>query len=232
MNRLVIIALQTALGVTAACGSNPQDGGPATPICKGPPAADCFFPVDDLSFVTAAGVITDGNSTGRASNSAAGKVCMSGTLADAGPTYANWGALLALPADKRNPERTRILAPFDAAGLGITQVQFTIESPPITGVMASITQVAQLECPDAPADCLTAAAFDLQLVTKAGTITAQLSAAKQPNWGDPSLVLNPAMLHGLQFSATSAQGASLDYDFCIRDLKFLDAEGKEVGPAR
>jgi hypothetical protein len=236
MKRLVIIALLGTLGTTTACGSDNQGevGETATPICKGPPTVACFIPVANVPFVIRAGAITDGVSTARVKSPTPGTICMSGTLADAGPTYANWGALLALVIAERNQERTRILSPFNAEQLGITQVQFTLESPPATGIAPAISEVLNVECPDNPANCLTAAPFYLKndVITTTRTITASLGAATQPSWGDPNLLLDPTMLNGLQFDTRTIQGTSVEYDFCVHDVKFLGADGTEVVPPR
>lgn len=241
MRRPFIIALLGTLGHIAACASNRPDdgGGKETPICKGPPVEECVLPVDSVAFVLRAAPITDGVSTARVTNPVPGTVCMTGTLADAGPTYTNWGAILGFPIAEANADKTGILSPFNAEQLGITQVQFTIESPPVTGVGPAITQVAKLECKDDLASCLTAAPFYLKneagaqaLITTTRTMTAPLGTAAQPTWGDPQLALDPTRLFGLQFGVGTLQGTSLDYDFCVHDLRFLGADGKEIVPSR
>jgi hypothetical protein len=235
MKRPVLIALLGTLGATAACGSDHQSnsGGATTPICKGPPSDSCFLPVANVPFVIRAGTVTDGVSTARITNPAPGTVCLSGTLADAGPTYANWGAILVLDIAAWNQERTQV-SPFPAEQLGITQVQFTLDSPPATGIAPAVMEVLNLECPNNPGDCLTAVPFYLksEVITTARTITASLSAAEQPSWGDPRLMLDPNRVYGLQFDGKTTQGTTADYDFCVHDLKFLGADGTEIVPAR
>ena len=45
-------------------------------------------------------------------------------------------------------------------------------------------------------------------------------------------MLDPSMLYGLQFDVRPIQGASVEYDVCMHDVKFLGADGQEVTPAR
>lgn len=251
MNKRFIIAPLGTFGHLAACGSNGTDAGAgtdaaasndtaavkATPICTGPAVEACVLAVDGLPFVLTAVAVTDGASTARVTHPAPGRVCLSGTLADAGAGSANWGVILGLPIAERSADRTRILSPFNAEQLGITQFQFTIERPPATGVRPAITQVAKLECPDDPGSCLTIINLRDEtgaqaLITTTRTMTVPLSTSAQAPSDAPQLPMDLTRMNGVQFGAGALQGTNLDYDFCIHDLKFLGADSKEIVPLR
>jgi len=228
---MLLGALAGMMALNLGCGAS----GPAeqtTAVCVGPPTDPCIIGVTGPSFVHAAAPITDGVSTAMV-RYAAGRFCMSGKL-DPGPTNANWGAFLGLPLTEWTP--TAIPAPFDATARGITQVQLTIEQPPVAGLLVQLSAVQRADCLDIPA-CLTAAPFELAddngdqvLVEEPGTITAPLASFIQPNWGDPSLVFDMRLISALRVVAPTLPGVVVDYDFCVRDIKFLDAGGREVSP--
>ena len=82
-----------------------------------------------------------------------GKVCIQGTVAPGGYAYlvlwfTEYNAL-------QNYDITAVLKPFDAVALGITQVAFSIDSPPSNGVTVQATILKQLDCPAGGNDCRT-----------------------------------------------------------------------------
>jgi hypothetical protein len=222
-----------ALGALAllglGCGANePQVQ--STPTCVGPPTPECIIPVDDGSFVRAAVLATDGVSTATGSYTP-GRVCMSGNLVAGPANSTNWGSVLVLPV---TDAATR--SPFAASSRGVEQVQFTIDPPPPTGLTVAFGAFQRADCLTVP-DCLTAADFFLAdsngvltIVDTARTVTAPLTAFIQPSWGDSNLSFDPDLIASLNLQPQLLPGVALSYDFCVRDIKFLDAGGREVLP--
>jgi len=223
--------LLPALALSSACAASDPRNIQATPTCSGPPTdPNCILTVDDEPFVRAAVGVTDGTSTARVEHNA-GSFCLSGTL-DPGPTGTGWGAVLVLAFDERRADGTS--TPLDAAALGIAQIEFTITNPPVTGVRPAIDQLTSLGCNLIP-DCLTSflpmdASGNPTTATATGTSRTPFSAFKQPSWGDPEQTFDASLLANVAFTALPLAGAPIDYDFCVRDLAFLDANGDEVSP--
>jgi hypothetical protein len=142
--------------------------------------------------------------------------------------------------------RTRIVAPFDANELGIMQIQFELEILPTSGVAPGpIDIVVAMDgvldpraCAESLFGCVTPHPFQLtnemgaqERIHASRTITAPFSAFKDL-WGDGSQKLDPARLNALMFGVGKAQTTSLGYDFCVHDVKFLGADGREVVPTQ
>ncbi|MFL5304491.1 MAG: hypothetical protein ACJ8F1_04730 [Polyangia bacterium] len=224
------LGVAVGLGLQPACGG----GGPqeqTTPVCSGLPSGTCVLTVED-GFVDAALVVTDGVSNGKVRYTP-GRFCMSGKE-DPGATNMNWGSLLILSLAPDAP--VGIAAPFTAAARGITQVQFTVDPAPISGLRVELSSVQRADCLTLP-DCFTTAPFVLTndgstptVVEDAATVTASLTSFVQPNWGTPGLAFDKDLIVGLQFGPQQLPGVVADYDFCIRDLKFLNAAGQQVSP--
>ena len=200
----------------------------------GLPIDSCILTVSEPGFVRAAGVVTDGVSTGTVRHTPE-RFCMSGKL-DPGDTNMNWGSLLVLPLTERTP--TGIAAPFTAAARGIAQVQFTVDPAPISGLTVGFGTFQRADCLTVP-DCLDAAAFFLMdsgsgttetVIDASGTVTASLDSFRQPNWGDPALSFDTNLIAHIELVPQMLPGVVLDYDFCVQDVKFLDAAGSEVSP--
>jgi hypothetical protein len=223
------IGVALSLAVNAGCVSNASHE-ETTPSCVGQPTnPDCILDVHERSFVRAALPVTDGVSTATVSHTP-GRFCMSGSL-DPGPNNTNWGALLVLPLTEDTPT-----APFSAAARGIAQVEFTLDPPPAAGLTVTFAAFERADCLDVP-DCLTAAPFVLAdgsgaeiIVDESGTIAAALTSFVQPSWGDPALTFDPDLIEALQFGPQLLPGVVLPYDFCVRNVRFLDAAGREVSP--
>jgi hypothetical protein len=228
---MLLGALAGLMALNQACGSS-GPGEQTTPVCMGPPTESCILAVDGHPFVHAAGTITDGVSTGKVRH-AGGRFCLSGRL-DPGPTNANWGAFLALFLTHGDAQG--IPAPFDAPAFGITQVQLTIEQPPVAGLVIQLSAVQRADCLAIP-DCLTPAPFELadgngdqMIVEEPGTITAPFTSFVQPSWGDASLAFDPSLVATMRVVPLTLPGVVLDYDFCVRDVRFLDGGGRVVAP--
>ena len=63
-----------------------------------------------------------------------------------------------------------------------------------------------------------------------GSVTVALADFLIPDGNHPNATLDPTLLTGLHFYVRPAPGMPLDYGFCLRDLAFLDAGGKEISP--
>ena len=148
---------------------------------------------------------------------APGKLCLAGRVSPGGFAGLN------LNFATRNQDGTKILEPFDAASRGITQMAFTIDSPPSTGLTIGITAIAQLDCPGDPLAC-SSPGFIIEAAATPGPVVVSLAALKSVD--APTLVLDTSKLDAMFLQYHQAG----DYNFCIRDLKFLDAQGNVVEP--
>jgi hypothetical protein len=225
MTRIIFIgALLGGLGLSGGCGSSAPNQS-TSPDCVGPTEPNCSIAVDDRSFVRWAGPATDGELSTAVVEHTPGKFCMSGTL-DAGPSGSGWGAQLTLALNEGPPMDGRTITPFDATSHGITQVRFTVDSPPSTGVLPQLTDLESASCTRAP-DCFST--FDRSAaVIEPGPVTMALADFLIPDANHPNTTLDPTLLTGLHFSVGPAPGVALNYGFCIRDLALLDAGGQEI----
>jgi len=231
MDKIICLGVLVGIVLLPACGGNgPEEQ--TTPTCVGLPTDSCILTISEPGFVRGAGVVTDGVSTGMVRHTP-GRFCMSGKL-DPGATNTNWGSLLILPLTERTP--TGIAAPFTAGARGIAQVQFTVDPAPISGLAVGFSAVQRADCLTIP-DCFTAADFILMdsgstetVIDASGIVTASLDSFRQPNWGDPALSFDTNLIAGLEFPPQMLPGVAFDYDFCVQDVKFLDAAGGEVSP--
>ncbi|MEP6654681.1 MAG: hypothetical protein ABJA82_15065 [Myxococcales bacterium] len=233
--QLLMSVLLGTVGFVAGCGSNGTTAAHSCVSAEGLICQPSGFP-----FVTLAGASSDAcagsrlgtcpdpplsATTARLSTPEAGKLCLSGTVA------ANDGwAKIVFVFTAFNLERSKVLKVFDADALGITQVAFTIDSPPNGGVTIDAAVVTATDCPAGPRDCFTQG-FDLMTPTQTGILesftapgpqVALFTNFKQTRAG-VSQIFDTSALQHLEFIV--GQGV---YNFCIHDLKFLDAAGNEV----
>lgn len=231
-NRLWMGVFAGSLGFAVGCGTN--QAAPA-PSCIDADGLVCH--PSGLPFVGFAGASSDACAGARLGTCPspplsattavltapeAGKLCLSGTAGADG-----W-AKIVLVFTTFNLERTKVLKVFNADALGITQVAFTIESPPSDGITIDAAIVTATDCPAGPGDCFTQG-FDLMTptgglmsYTSAGEKVARFADFKQTSTG-VSQTFDTSALHHLEFIV--GQGV---YNFCIHDLKFLDTAGAEV----
>jgi hypothetical protein len=218
-----------ALGLTSACGS--EEGEQVTAAnCITPVDPTCRIPVEGPSFARWTGAVTDGVDGGASTaivRHAPGKFCMSGTV-DSGPTNSGWGAVLLVGLTLRDQAAMGAVVPFDAAARGIAQVRFAVDDPPIGGLLPQIAQLQSADCNKIP-DCV--ATFSVPTyVTMPETITEPFPAFRQADGTHSNSALDQTLITGLQFYVPSLPGLAYDYDFCVRDLAFIDAAGQEVRP--
>lgn len=171
----------------------------------------------------------DGTSTMLLTSPAAGQICMSGTAADAGPDYALWGAGIGLQLAATEDEGKTVTSAFDAEALGITQFSFSITGVPLTGIRVGMTIVGEgADYEENPFINKGGAGGD---VKSDSTYTMALADLAQPEWGLADAVFDPSSLHSLQFQVVTVPNAATEYDFCVSDIQFLDADGAVVeGP--
>ena len=236
----VLVGVLTVVG-GVGCGS---DSGGASPELIDILQRPAGFPfvvgaviVDDLCEGGSAHSCDIGKSPPAGSTTAAltfpedGKVCIQGTVAPGGYAYlvlwfTEYNAL-------QNYDITAVLKPFDAVALGITQVAFSIDSPPSNGVTVQATILKQLDCPAGGNDCRTSgfALVDapnsgVQVVIKdPGTVVAPFANFEQTD-RTMSAVFDTAQLDAVIFTVINGP-----FDVCLHDFKFLDPAGNEVVPS-
>jgi hypothetical protein len=223
-----VIALAVVLGLTGSCGSS-NPGQSTDPTCVDPAEARCRIAVTGNSFVQWTGPVTDGVAGGVSTavvEHTPGRFCMSGTV-DSGPDGSGWGAILLVGLATADDSTGALVTPLDASALGIAQVRFTVEDPPLTGILPQMAELESASCKTVP-DCL--ATFDSTAVINPGPVTVALGDFAKPDANHPNAILDPKLIDSLQFYVGPLPGVALPYDFCIRDLAFLDDSGQEITP--
>ncbi len=248
--RLWLIALLGTVSLTAACGSDhtaPLTGGAggaggtggtggtggavdAGPTPRDPPPcvsgtnAACLpsgFPFVTAAFAHSSGC--NGICPGAApagttilfSQTASGTLCLSGT----NPALDGTALLLSFSVIGGTPDNGTILKRFNADALGITQVRFTIDRPPSGGITVGAATLHSDVCHGL--DCLT---FGFELpthITQSGTTTAALVDFVNT----PPQPFDTRALDDINFAFGPG-----DFDLCLRDFQFLDANGAQVIP--
>jgi len=234
MRRLSFALLLGALALNQACGSTASE---PPNYCKDTAGTLCN--PRGVPFVQFALVATDACSgalcpspplsatTATLSQPESGKLCLSGTVATGGYVVLN------LEFTKFNQDNSKVLAKFDAAARGITQVAFTLDSPPSAGLTLGAAITTSLDCPATPLDCFTYG-FEFMTAplsnvpvrfTEIGPQTAAFSCFEQTRSG----VSQTFDTSALEFVSFNSVGPG-DYDFCFHDFKLLNAAGAEVKP--
>jgi hypothetical protein len=157
----------------------------------------------------------------------AGKICMRGRVTT------GWASLI-VDFSGSNPTGTQLPAEpaeaLDAAGLGITQLQLTVDSPPASGLAVNLASVLVPGCYGRPNDCLVAGYYVMkqpgvpERLTEPGTHTLRIADFQAAPWVDPTRALDTTRLAYVAFDLGVG-----DYDFCIHDLKLLDDSGHALG---
>jgi hypothetical protein len=158
-----------------------------------------------------------GESTVTASQPEPGEICLSGRVSPGGLAGLN------LELAKRSLDGTKVLEPFNAAQLNITQLAFTVDSPPSEGLHVSAAAVVQMDCPNGPLDCSLPPIFGFGTIAAAGPVVMPFSDFKSD---DSTQVLDTSKLAEV-FIQNHQSG---DYGFCIHDIEFLDAQNNPVVP--
>lgn len=235
---VTILSLSTALGLQVACvtdqgsGGRTDDGGRTDPCTSG----HCM--PSGFPFVKGSRAISDacfdqgcpllaadtpvGKTTATLSQPQVGTLCLAGMVSPGG--WATLGVLLSV----KSQDQTEILKKFDANSLGITQLEFTIDSPPSggVGVHAGISLTTscsgdKFACLSAPFTLMTGPGSSVPLrITLSGRVRTPFANFMQTDGGQ-------------SFDTSSLDNWGFDvgpgnYDFCVHDFKFLDAQGNEV----
>ena len=235
MKRLLLGLLVGGVGLGAGCGSGSSPAVPDGGSIDGVPFLVAATPESDFCrgiCGLAAAPTTDpppGATTATFSQPEPGKLCQSGTVEAGG--YAGFIMLFA----EWNQDATKVLKPFDATSLGITQVAFTIDSPPSGGVAVYASIVTSPECPGSPPDYSTCVTWGFELmsaplsttpltITTPGPQVAPFTNFKQTLSG-VNQTFDTTALNFFDFRVGAGS-----YDFCVHDFKFLDAAGNQVKP--
>lgn len=183
-------------------------------------------------------VFADGSTTTCIIADEPGRVCMFGRAADAGPDYANWGALLTMSVATEDANGR--LMPFDAQALGIVAIELEV-----LGVDGGPALRALVQMPDDPdvelASNYGANAFVFgsgMELSRDGTYAYPFQALAQPPWSnldldgdglpDMDTMFDPSRVQAIQVQVVTSPGIELDYDFCITGLRWLDRAGAPV----
>ena len=165
-----------------------------------------------------------GETTSTLSQPEPGKLCLSGVVSPGG--WAQIGLLFAV----KSQDRTEILKKFDASVLGITQVVFTIDSPPSGGVSVDAAITTAMSCPGDPFGCFT---YGFNLMTAPGSSVPANFATPGPVVAPFANFIQTVGTHSFDASALEHIVFSVgmgNYNFCIHDFKFLDANNNVVSP--
>ncbi len=201
----------------------------------------CAQPVTGIPFVKAAIAGTDNTGSTATVRLETDGICLSGNstkTAGLALAFVDLGPEPPLPTCGEGMSYGRAFmqgAVFDAAARGITQVAFTIDSPPSMGVASGFMEDAQDPAIDT-AECVLLSNFTLRtapgewterFVTETTAITAKLDEFLLSSWEPVAYAdFDPSRIAILGFSVHG----SGSFDFCIRNLRFLDANGAEVTP--
>lgn len=170
-------------------------------------------------------------------------LCLYGLGADsddgAGNMYANWGSGLGIQLADAEEDGT-INAPWDAAALGITAVQFTITgataAAPVRfglGMVETTFGDVTVPFPDQPFVNGSDSENDM---TTDGTYVVEFSNLFLPSWasytdlctGNTYCTFDSSRIHSMQFQLVTAPGETRPYDFCISEITWLDSTGAPV----
>jgi hypothetical protein len=221
------------LSLTTGCGSTPVDLMPYCAADKGVLCEPAGFPYATAigsrsdACPTLAGMSCDkpmSKTTATVSNPETGKVCMKGTVA--GREGFAW---LIVKFDEWNKEMYHIVSVLDADALGIDQLSFKVDTPPMAGITVFATTAHKFQCFGGPPECydgwdlMTGARTNVvRVISDPGVISAPFAnfAGQDPNQSFDTKHLGDFIF---------ILGAG-DYDFCVSDFKFLDANGNQVTP--
>ena len=195
-------------------------------VCGGPVAA-CALAKSNPTGETIANL----------SQPAAGELCLSGVVSPGG-----W-AELGFRFLKHTPDGTGVLETFNANALGISQLRFTVDTPPSGGLTLYAAIGTSEPCPNDVASCQTIClngtlecftyGFDLMTapgstepvnITTPQTIVAPFANFKQTVDGHQ---FDTSTIHHVGLNLSTTKGP---FNFCVHDFNFLDAQGNVVLP--
>jgi hypothetical protein len=155
----------------------------------------------------------------RLSQPAAGTLCVSETNPNSGDITGILVGFTVFSTEGVSATYRKVLKMFNADLLGITQFRFTIDNPPPGGVGVGADTIHSTEC--AALDCLWFGFTVPNRITASGTRTVAFTDFV----ADPVRRFDTRGLDEIGFDVGPG-----DFDFCLRDFQFLDAQGVEVKP--
>jgi hypothetical protein len=234
MRTLLPACFVASLGLLAGCGSSHTSPTPESEThCD--PGFVCD--VEGLPFVRVALPSTDSWNAGEppsdpdkttavVAHPESGKLCMSGRL------EAGWGFLTLVFARFESGG----VEALDAIGLGISRIEFTLDSPPPMGLYVQLISAVP-DCTGAPGECQHWGFFltdgesrSLFLTNQPGVVSAPLADFVKTATAEPDWEFDPSHLSALQIGAGAFGPVTGDYDFCVSGLRFLNDAGVEVSP--
>jgi CubicO group peptidase (beta-lactamase class C family) len=183
---------------------------------------------DDLaSHVLGVLSYTDGVSTACVHSLSAREVCLEGRAADAETDYSKWGAGLEFRLAAAD-EDGNATAPFDAVSVGIGGVRFTVAGVD-TGLRAGVTEIDQDDLPYQYNPFIIQGDWSGD-ITSDGTVSFQFDELSQPSWSDlpTGTIIDPTKLYGLRVQVVTKPLNPYNYDFCVRDITWLDNIGEPI----
>jgi hypothetical protein len=187
-----------------------------------------------LPFVREVFAFGDTVTTFDVTNPEPGRVCMAGKAASSAGENGGWGATLLLQVADMNAEETMVDAPFDAASLGITRFDFTLTTPPNSGVGLGLSTVTNSNCEEPPG-CTEGGSFRRMAdgypvaYTEGDTYTVNMVNFEHPPWAPSSIELDLTKIMAFEVYVTTTATAA-NYAFCVDDLTFFDDDGNVVTP--
>jgi len=232
--------LLLALGFVSACSDSDEDSSETT--CTSPNADgvrvtpialsyDLACPLDGFPFVQSINAASIRDATVSVTRPRAGTLCLSGAGSSSSmdPSF----GVLVLVLSTRNPDQTQVFSALDLDMRGITQLAFTLESPPSPGLLIEATSITSLSCPGNRTECATPVP-GFALMTGPGSST-RLSITSEGRVVVPFANFEQANPVSGSFDTTALDhiafhGSGGAFDFCLSDVEFLDASGKPVRP--
>ncbi len=154
-----------------------------------------------------------------------GKICMQGSIGKGG-----W-AFTVLSFTEYSD--TGVVSTFNAEKLGITQVSFTLETPPARGLSLMASVIKQYSCEPPGAACRLGGFYftdsyskDVVPFTHTQKVVAPFANFVQQYPETGSKTFDTTVLDGVYFES----GDAGPIDFCVSDFEFLDKDGKVVEP--
>jgi hypothetical protein len=246
---LTFAVASVGCGGTNGKGSSPTNSSGTCPVGRNSLNAEVSVTcVDAVPFVHAAWPYTDSNNfpgtpltgltTATITTPSPGKICMAGRMENGFATM----TLSFVTAE--DAVSLRFLEPSFAGGLdtttrGITQIRFTIDSPPAgtqVQLRSVLTNCDSTNCirgdfylsqGDPPAPVIVAGAGVPNQVT---TVVAPIADFKKGPGPNPDWQLEPRNLIWFHAGPGNLAPMTGDYAFCVHDFALLDANGVEVQP--
>jgi len=223
--------------VTAAPASVPADAEPsANGEASGTAICNHLLAANDIPFATAVFPSTDACPNQRSGFTPQPSTTVAEVRRDAPGSYCLSGEVstgqvkLVVSFDHINDlPMPAVHGPLDAVALGVSAIQFTLESPPASGLNVALSNVIRDAC-GAMDLCINTGLFITSdgvpiRFTDAGTQTLRL-ADLEPGAEAVGAALDMSRFAGIEFRLNPGP-----FDFCVHDVRLLDASGAALAPA-